>query len=235
MDARIEAWIESVGADLDALTAAEFDDFRAAVVAEKLERDKTLSEECSRHWRRIADGSLDFQRGMTAWYLLLEMLIIILFVGSMTFVSLLSSFLSVANEVAALRALTKTDIVDFYTAFIRVGGRSRAKLSAQVFGHGHAVVGPLSAPAALRAAPLVAVAADASVAVGADASGSSTDAAHASEEKGASAGGADIESPEALRASTAAAAERACQSAITVHVSNELDFRRSMPLLPSAL
>jgi secreted Zn-dependent insulinase-like peptidase len=64
LDARIEAWIESVGADLQALTAAEFDDYRAAVVAEKLERDKTLSEECSRHWRRIADGSLDFERGM---------------------------------------------------------------------------------------------------------------------------------------------------------------------------
>ena len=68
LDARIEAWIESVGTDLDALTEAEFEDFRAAVVAEKLERDKTLSEECSRHWRRIADGSLDFQRGMAAWH-----------------------------------------------------------------------------------------------------------------------------------------------------------------------
>jgi hypothetical protein len=146
--------------------------------------------------------------------------------------------LTVANEIAALRALTKTDIVDFYTAFIRVGGRSRAKLSAQVFGHGHAVVEPLAAAAALRAAPLAAVAAvtaAGSAAAGANASDSSTDAAGASEEKGASAGGAEIESPEALRAATAAAAERASQSAITVHVSNELDFRRSMPLLPSAL
>ncbi len=141
-----------------------------------------------------------------------------------------------ANEIAALRALTKADIVDFYTAFIRVGGRSRAKLSAQVFGHGHAVVEPMAAAAALRAAPLATSAAEVAVSAAADASGSSTDAVLASKENASATGvKAEEESPEALRAATAAAAERAAQSAVTIHVSNELDFRRSMPLLPSAL
>ena len=153
---------------------------------------------------------------------------------SVVFLQIESASVAVANEVAALRALTKADIVDFYTAFIRVGGRSRAKLSAQVFGHGHAVVEPLAAAAALRAAQL-ASAADAEVAVSATADAGGTDAAVANAEGGPPAMGSELESPEALRAATAVAAERAAQSAVTVHVSNELDFRRSMPLLPSAL
>lgn len=70
--------------------------------------------------------------------------------------------------VKALQGLSKSDIIDFYRTFIRVGGASRSKVSAQIFGKGH-----------------------------------------------------DVPS--------------AADSSVCVHVANEMEFRRSMPLFASAL
>ena len=123
------------------LFGESFAQHRDTVALAKLEKDKNLSEETARHWRRIEDGTLDFDR--------------------------------TARVVAAVRALTKADAIAFCRDFILVGGAKRAKLAAHVYGRGHAV-------------------------------------------------------PEAPAAGEGA-------SPTTVHVSNEIDFRRSMPLFPSAL
>jgi secreted Zn-dependent insulinase-like peptidase len=41
--------------------------------------------------------------------------------------------------VTALQSLSKSDIIEFYQQFIRVGGAHRSKVSAQIFGKGHSL------------------------------------------------------------------------------------------------
>jgi insulysin len=63
LDQRIDAFIDSIDRLLSEMSEEQFSQFRDSAVSEKLEKDKNLSEESSRHWRRIEDGTLDFDRG----------------------------------------------------------------------------------------------------------------------------------------------------------------------------
>ena len=62
LDERIESFIESIHTLLAELSDEHFEEYRSSVVASWLEKCKTLDEETDLHWRRIEDGSLDFER-----------------------------------------------------------------------------------------------------------------------------------------------------------------------------
>merc|ERR1712196_27795 len=54
-EARVEAYVSQFASDLRGLEAKAFNDHRAALVAEKLEKDDALSDEAWRHWHEISE------------------------------------------------------------------------------------------------------------------------------------------------------------------------------------
>ena len=82
VDQRIEAFVAGFAAALREMGPAKVEEHRAALVAEKLEKDDGLSDEAWRHWHEIADYrhcfnrnelEADAMRGITfeallAWY-----------------------------------------------------------------------------------------------------------------------------------------------------------------------
>jgi len=61
-DQRIESFVQGFGAALREMGASKMEEHRAALVAEKLEKDDGLSDEAWRHWHEIADSRYCFNR-----------------------------------------------------------------------------------------------------------------------------------------------------------------------------
>eukprot|EP00455_Lapot_gusevi_P042256 TRINITY_DN4989_c0_g1_i5.p1 TRINITY_DN4989_c0_g1~~TRINITY_DN4989_c0_g1_i5.p1 ORF type:complete len:788 (-),score=334.16 TRINITY_DN4989_c0_g1_i5:122-2455(-) len=64
LDSRVEAFIQSVQGLLDELSEELYQQNLEAVIAQKLEKDKTLNKETQRHWSRIGNRRYDFDRDL---------------------------------------------------------------------------------------------------------------------------------------------------------------------------
>ena len=62
LDARIECFLGTVGALLDAMGDDEFGNHKKALIDLKLEKDKKLRQESGRYWSEIPLGTYDFER-----------------------------------------------------------------------------------------------------------------------------------------------------------------------------
>lgn len=62
VDARIEAWLESFGEELRAMSEEEFANNVAAVINERTHRDLCLAQETTRHWAEIQHRRYRFDR-----------------------------------------------------------------------------------------------------------------------------------------------------------------------------
>eukprot|EP00908_Phaeocystis_cordata_P023403 Transcript_5831.p2 GENE.Transcript_5831~~Transcript_5831.p2 ORF type:complete len:207 (-),score=76.91 Transcript_5831:860-1480(-) len=58
LEARVQAFLETVPALLRALPPADFRQHRAALVAQKLEKDTSLAEEAARHWAQVEAATI---------------------------------------------------------------------------------------------------------------------------------------------------------------------------------
>jgi len=102
VDGRIEAWLASFAAELEAMEDEEFARNVDAVVSERTQRYGRLSQETSRHWSEIQSRRYRFDR--------------------------------VAKGVAALKAVTKADVVRFFKDYLAADAENRRKLSVRVLG-----------------------------------------------------------------------------------------------------
>ena len=62
LDGHIESWMTAFREELEKLTPEEFGNHILALEAQKLEKDKRLSEESYRHWGEIVERRLEFGR-----------------------------------------------------------------------------------------------------------------------------------------------------------------------------
>ncbi|OSD07763.1 LuxS/MPP-like metallohydrolase [Trametes coccinea BRFM310] len=65
LESRVDAFLETIGARLAGMSAAEFDAQKDGLVATLLERPKNLGEETARFWGQIRAGRYDFLRKET--------------------------------------------------------------------------------------------------------------------------------------------------------------------------
>ncbi len=57
VEERIEAFLGGFGAVLDAMSEEEYERNRAALIANKLQRDSSLGHESDRHWEQVSWGA----------------------------------------------------------------------------------------------------------------------------------------------------------------------------------
>ena len=62
LDARIEAYLATVPAELQRMGDDEFSAYRQALLDTKLEKDKTMRQEAGRYWGEIPSGTREFDR-----------------------------------------------------------------------------------------------------------------------------------------------------------------------------
>jgi len=62
LDARIDAFLSGFEATLAKLAPEELERHREALVAAKLEKDRSLADEASRHWEQIASRRCPLRR-----------------------------------------------------------------------------------------------------------------------------------------------------------------------------
>jgi insulysin len=90
------------------MSEADFANFVQVVVENKLEKDKTLSQESSRHFIEISRHRYDFERK--------------------------------EHEVAALKALTQNDLIEFFQKYVSIDSNTSCRrFVVHIFGKDHEV------------------------------------------------------------------------------------------------
>lgn len=126
VEARVEAFLADMRQQILNMSEEEFAEHREALIVRRQERPKRLNALTSRHWDEIATEAYSFDRGACNFF------------SNATNPLRCCAVRSDVVEVAALRELSKQDVLNFFDEHVATGSAGRRRLSVRVYSIEHA-------------------------------------------------------------------------------------------------
>lgn len=115
LETRIEAFLDGMVKTLHDMNEEEFEKHKMSLIAKKEEKPKNLGEETRRFWASISDKYYEFGKRMSPLPFYFHLIRRLTLAGQ--------------TDIAQLRQITKSDIIDLFMTYIHPSSTTRSKLS----------------------------------------------------------------------------------------------------------